>query len=125
MSRERYASAARKWEQKGQDHQQMSRLERINCPERITVFSDHSALTTLTRKELVKIPNQYIVNMLEKLAPFNFEVKNLPGSQNKVADFLSHHPQQTQETSEFPRQGPSVLVCSVKSVVSRREGASF
>ena len=55
----------------------------------IVVYSDHSALTTLTKKELVKIPNQWLVNMLEKLAVFRYEVKNLPGNHTFVADFIS------------------------------------
>ena len=63
--------------------------------------------------------------MLEKLSPFRYEVKYLSGSQNRVADFLSQHPQQSQEAPTFPFQRASVMVRSVKAGICVREEASF
>ena len=46
---------------------------------KISVYTDHSALVTLTRKELIKVENTRLVSMLEKVADFNIEVFHLPG----------------------------------------------
>ena len=40
----------------------------------ITIFSNHSALTSLCKKELVKIGNVRLVTMLERLSDFNYEI---------------------------------------------------
>ena len=45
---------------------------------KISVFTDHSALVTLTKKELIKVENTRLVSMLEKLIDFNIEVFHLP-----------------------------------------------
>ena len=63
--------------------------------------------------------------MWEKMAVFNYQVKYLPGSQNHIADFLSMHPQKTQEAPGFPRQKASVMVRSVRSGVCVTEIASL
>ena len=47
---------------------------------KVSIFSDHSALVTLTKKELIKIENTRIVAMLEKLIDYNFEIFHLPGT---------------------------------------------
>ena len=40
----------------------------------IVVFSNHFALTSLHKKELIKIENQRLVSMLERLGDFNYEI---------------------------------------------------
>ena len=69
---------------------------------RILVYTDHSALVTLTIKELIKVENTRLVSMLEKLADFNIEVFHLPGSKNVTADFLSRHTLPSVEAPQFP-----------------------
>ena len=44
----------------------------------ITIFSDYSVFTSLSKKELVKIENIRLVTMLEKLGDFNYEIRHLP-----------------------------------------------
>ena len=39
---------------------------------KISIFTDHSALVILTKKELITIENTRIVAMLEKLIDYNF-----------------------------------------------------
>ena len=41
----------------------------------VVVYSDHSALSSLHTKELIKIDDQRIVNILERLADYNYSVK--------------------------------------------------
>ena len=45
----------------------------------VVVYKDHSALSSLHTKELIKIDNQRIVNMFERLADYNYSVKHLAG----------------------------------------------
>ena len=40
----------------------------------VKVYSNHSALTSLYNKELIKIDNQRLVNMLERLADYNYSM---------------------------------------------------
>ena len=49
----------------------------------VTIFSDHSALASLQKKDLVKVPNQRLVRMLEKISGFNTEIRYIPGGQNR------------------------------------------
>ena len=65
---------------------------------KISVYTDHSAFVTLTKKELIKVENTRLVSMLEKLADFNIEVFHLPGSKNSTADFLSRHTASSRRT---------------------------
>ena len=89
------------------------------------VYSDHSALLSLCSKELIKIPNNRLLGMLEKLSDFNFKVKHLPGSQKRVADFLSRHPLPTQEAPQFQKNRSSILVRTAKSQKVVREDGSL
>ena len=41
----------------------------------VVVYSVHSTLTSLHTKELIKIDDQRIVNILERLADYNYSVK--------------------------------------------------
>ena len=91
----------------------------------MTVFSDHSTLTSLCTKELIKVQNNRLVIMLEKLSDYNYHVVHLPGSQNRVEDFLSRHPLSTQEAPSFHKHRSSVLVRTVKSQGITREDASL
>ena len=91
----------------------------------INVFTDHAALVSLTEKELIKINNSRLVNMLEKIIDFNYKVYHLPGSQNKTADFLSRHTLARKEAPEFPRGKCSVLVRTVRSQSTTWEDASI
>ena len=50
----------------------------------ITIFTDHSVLCLLHKKELLKVPNQRLINMLEKISGYNFTITYLPESQNKL-----------------------------------------
>ena len=52
----------------------------------VMIFSDHSALTSLSEKELVKIENIRLVTMLEKLGNFNYKIRHLARA---AADYLS------------------------------------
>ena len=54
----------------------------------IMIFSNHSALTSLSKKELVKIENIRLVTMLEKLGNFNYEIRHLAGAKKAATDYL-------------------------------------
>ena len=92
---------------------------------KVSIFSDHSALVTLTKKELIKIENTRIVAMLEKLIDYNFEIFHLPGTQNVTADFLSRHTLPSKEAPEFPRGKRLVLVKTVRSQKTTWEDGSL
>ena len=87
----------------------------------IRVYSDHSALVSLCSKELTKMPNPLLINMLERLSDFNYTVTQRPGSKNHVADFLSRYPSTSQGAPSFSRHRASVLVRTVKADRIRRE----
>ena len=40
----------------------------------ITVFSDHAALASLHKNELIKVENMRLVTMLEKLADYSYNI---------------------------------------------------
>ena len=67
----------------------------------VVIFSDHSALTSLHKKELIKIDNQRLVSMLEKLGDFNYEIRHLAGAKNAAADYLSRHTTSAGQAPEF------------------------
>ena len=91
----------------------------------VTVYSDHSALTTLCKKELIKVENNRIINILEKLSDYNYEVVHLAGSKNQVADFVSRHPVTEHGAPMFPKHRASVLVRTAKAQRLVKEDASI
>ena len=81
----------------------------------IVIFSDQSALTSLSKKELVKIQNIRLVTMLERLGDFNYEIRHLAGAKNAAADYLSRHTASNGHPPEFPKGRVSVKVRTVRS----------
>ena len=57
----------------------------------VVVYNDHSGLTSLHTKELIKIDNQRLVNMLERLVYYNYSVKHLASTKNATLDYLLLH----------------------------------
>ena len=81
----------------------------------MTVYSDHSPLTSLYNKELIKIDNQRLVNMLERLADYNYSVKHLAGAKNAAADYLSRHTVTAGQAPEFSKGRVSTKIRTVRS----------
>ena len=46
----------------------------------VAVFSDHAALASLHKKELIKVDNMRLVTMLEKLGDYSYDIQHLPGA---------------------------------------------
>ena len=67
----------------------------------IKVYTDHSALTSLCKKELIKVEIARLVTMLERLSDFNFEVVHLAGAKNAAKDYLSRHTSSKGQALEF------------------------
>ena len=91
----------------------------------IKVCSDHSALVNLCHKELIKVPNPCLINMLERMSNFNYTVTNLPGSQIWVVDLLSRYPSKSQGTQSFPGPRSSVYVRAVTADRIRKKDTSL
>ena len=70
----------------------------------VTIFSNHSALTSLCKKELIKIENMRLVTMLERLSDFNYKIRHL--AKNADSDYLSRH--NIQGTGSVIPQGQSL-----------------
>ena len=81
----------------------------------ITVFSDHAALASLHKKELIKVENMRLVTMLERLGDFSYDIQHLPGARNAVADYLSRHTVSEGQAPEFQKGKVSVKVRTVRS----------
>ena len=81
----------------------------------VIVYSNHSALTSLHTKGLIKIDNQRLVNMLERLADYNYTVKHLAGAKNAAADYLSRHTTTAGQAPEFSKGRVSTKIRTVRS----------
>ena len=81
----------------------------------IVVFSDHSALTSLHTKELIKIDNQRLVNMLERLGDYNYEIKHLASTKNAAADYLSRHTTSAEQAPKFSKGRVSTKIRTIRS----------
>ena len=75
----------------------------------MVIFSNHSALTSLQKKELIKMENQRLVSMLEKLGDFNYEIRHLAGAKNMAADYLSRTGPGIQQRKSIPEDKNSKI----------------
>ena len=58
---------------------------------KITIYTDHSAVVHLSTKNLADIENPRLIRLLEKILHFNYEVKYVKGADNRIADCLSRY----------------------------------
>ena len=89
----------------------------------IMIFSDHSALTSLSKKELVKIENIRLVTMLERLGDFNYEIRHLARAKNAAADYLYNQTVSSGQAPEFSKGRMSVKVRTVRSPSSPEDAS--
>ena len=76
----------------------------------VTVYSDHSTLTSLCKKELIKTEN-----ILERISDFNYEIRHQAGAKNSAADYLSRHTTSKGQALEFHKGKVAVKVRTVWS----------
>lgn len=57
----------------------------------VTVYTDHSPLTSIIFKDLEKIKNNRLKRLRLKLLPYKFDLKYLPGKSMVIADLLSRN----------------------------------
>ena len=65
----------------------------------IAIYNDQQALVNLQHKNLVDIPNNRIVRLLDRISAYNFQIFYIQGKLNYVSDALSRA--EVEET-EFP-----------------------
>ena len=58
---------------------------------RVYIYTDCSPLVALHRKDFSEIKNPRILRLMEKLVTYNLELRHIPGSRNKMADYLSRY----------------------------------
>ena len=80
----------------------------------VAVFSDHAALASLHKKELIKVDNMRLVTMLEKLGDYSYDIQHLPGARNAAADYLSRHTVSEEQAPEFTKGRLDVKVRTVR-----------
>ena len=81
----------------------------------VTIFSDHAALASLHKKELIKVENMRLVTMLERLTDYSYDIQHLPGARNAAAEYLSRHTTAKEQAPKFAKGRIDVKVCTVRS----------
>src|SRR5438067_1762987 len=77
-----------------------------------TIITDNSSLRTLLFKP-TKLLNNHQIHWIEILSPFDFEILQIPGSKNIIADALSHlHEKDPSPPSSSPNTFSSPPVIS-------------
>ena len=84
----------------------------------VEVLTDHSALESLSRKDLGDIENNRLVRLLEKISHFNYRVRYIRGKTNQVADCLSRYQMEDLE-EEAPGMEDIPRNLEAKRVVKR------
>ena len=72
----------------------------------IDVFTDHSPLKQINEKLMDKIHNPRMVRLIEKISCYNYTIHTIPGSVNKLADFMSRFPRKECRMPEVERNVP-------------------
>jgi hypothetical protein len=55
----------------------------------VEVLTDHSALESLSKKDLGDIENPRLIRLLEKISHYNYRIRYIKGKTNQIADCLS------------------------------------
>ena len=81
----------------------------------VAVCSDHAALASLHKKELIKVDNMRLVTMLERLGDYSYDIQHLPGARNAAADYLSRHTTAKEQAPEVTMIRVEVKVRTIRS----------
>ena len=82
---------------------------------KFTVYTDHSALVGLFKKQLGEIENTRLQRLREKVLHYDFEVIWLPGKNNVIADVLSRNPV-FKPTPEEDEESRALQIANVQQV---------
>ena len=69
----------------------------------VHIITDHNPIVGILGKSLHQIDNTRIVKLIERINHYSLTIEHVKGSENYIADMLSHNPDQSKEAPEIER----------------------